>query len=730
VVQQGVQQRNFVYDGLGRLTSATTPEAGTVSYTYTDFSAIATRTDARGVQAVYAYDALHRLTSISYTVPTGVRATPAVNSYYDEGGAAANALGQLTHFTDGVGSESYQYDALGRVTQLNKTIAGITYTIRYQFNAADELTAITYPSGRQVTEQLDAIGRISQIQSGGVNYLSNIAYNAASLPTGGTYGNGVTASYGYNTRLQLSSMVYSNPTQTLFSLAYDYGTGNNGQIQSVTDNVDTTKTTTYTYDAWVRLKTAQNGQWGLSWTYDRYGNRKAQTVTAGTGPSNAVTPSPSTNRLTDPGYTYDAAGNMTSDGLNTLAYDAENRVVSSATGGVTSTYSYDGNGLRVQKVSGSTTTVYIFSGTKVVAEYVNGAAPALPAREYIYAGSQLLAKLEGGASQYYHADHLSVRLMTDVNGNVVGQQGHYPFGESWYQTSTTTKWFFTGYERDTESGNDYAMFRYDANRLGRFASPDPLAGSLANPQSLNRYAYVLNDPVNWDDPLGLCPKGYRRATPQEAQAIVDAARAIAEQNNPPGTIGYAQGAVYDKDGHLLACDCSNYLRIAAEQAGLEIPRATTADIASGSFERDTSVIVGDVLLLSFPGYAPNGHAVLVSKVGRDSTLGLLASGSKGPSSISGADYASRKHAENKFTYQKRVDEAVRNGQVYRPCVKDSPTSRGGGVGGGGAGGQWVFWQPIFCGGSETDGCWFGPSLWIWVVGRSGGVGWILPPNEN
>ncbi len=43
--------------------------------------------------------------------------------------------------------------------------------------------------------------------------------------------------------------------------------------------------------------------------------------------------------------------------------------------------------------------------------------------------------------------------------------------------------------------NDYAVFRYHVNRLGRFSSPDPLAGSIANLQSLNRYAYVSNDPI-------------------------------------------------------------------------------------------------------------------------------------------------------------------------------------------------------------------------------------------
>ena len=47
------------------------------------------------------------------------------------------------------------------------------------------------------------------------------------------------------------------------------------------------------------------------------------------------------------------------------------------------------------------------------------------------------------------------------------------------------------------------MVRYHINRLGRFNAPDPIAGSIADPQSLNRYAYVRNDPINLTDPNGL-----------------------------------------------------------------------------------------------------------------------------------------------------------------------------------------------------------------------------------
>lgn len=510
VATQGVQNRTFSYDSLGRVLNATTPEAGTVGYSYTDFSAVLTRLDARGVTTTYAYDGLNRLKTVTYT---GTPGAPTVNFNYDAGGAAAFALGRMTSMTDGVGSETYTYDALGRTTQLSKVISGVTYPIQYGYNLASELLSITYPSGRVVTQTYDPIGRLGQITSQGTNYLSGVVYNAAHEPTSVNYGNGVQATMGYNARLQLQSLAYAQGAQQLLNLTYGYGTGNNGQIQSITDGVDAGRTVNYTYDAWARLKTAVTTgsvnypAWGLSWDYDRYGNRKAQNVTAGSGPPNQVTPSATTNRLTDPSYSYDLAGNMTNDGVNTLTYDAENRVLTSAAAGVTTTYTYDGNSLRVQKQVGTgTPTIYLFSGTIVIAEYAAGAAVSSPTREYTYSGSQLLAKIEGGAVKYYHQDHLSNRVMTDANGSVVEQKGHLPFGETWYGGGD--KWKFTSYERDGgtgESGNDYAISRSYVNRLARFSSPDLAPGMISDPQSLNRYNYVENDPVRLVDALGLQP---------------------------------------------------------------------------------------------------------------------------------------------------------------------------------------------------------------------------------
>jgi RHS repeat-associated protein len=105
--------------------------------------------------------------------------------------------------------------------------------------------------------------------------------------------------------------------------------------------------------------------------------------------------------------------------------------------------------------------------------------------------------------KYHYADHLSVRVDTDSSGNVVRNYGSYPFGGTWYETLGTDKWKFTSYENDSESGLNYAGARYQSVQVGRFTALDPVPGHRRNPQSLNRYAYANNDPINLIDPTGM-----------------------------------------------------------------------------------------------------------------------------------------------------------------------------------------------------------------------------------
>jgi RHS repeat-associated protein len=556
----GTQTRTYTYDNLGRLVSTVTPEGGQTCLGtrtgsscnqdgYDSFDNLSTRTDARGVVTSYTYDGLNRPKTVSYNV-TGAIGVPSTSTVSLTYGTTASQFnnGALITMTDGVGSENYSYNALEQLTQLQKMIGTTTYIMGYAYNIAGELTQITYPSGRVIQQSVDAIGRLCEIAtssptgcgSAASPYATGYDYNAAGQVTGLKYGNGIYASLGFSSdRLQLNCLDYSTTNRggtcahdatTKFGLTYAYATtpNNNGLIARITDSVDNGRTANYAYDPLSRLSTALTTgsanypQWGLSWGYDRYSNRLNQTLTAGSGYQGSVQVTASSNRINCIGGsgqsctggvipTYDSNGNMTYDGSNTLVYDAENHAASATNQSSAGAYGYDGNGLRVQKcvpncTSPTTKTVYVFSGSKVIAEYDNGAVVGSPSREYIYGGGTLLAKIDSSGTKYFHQDHLSNRLVTSSTGAVVEQLGHFPFGDPWYN-ATNDKLYFTSYERDAESGNDYAMARYYVWRIGRFLSLDPLSGSTSDPQSLNRYAYVKNDPIDLGDPTGMCP-GY------------------------------------------------------------------------------------------------------------------------------------------------------------------------------------------------------------------------------
>ena len=118
------------------------------------------------------------------------------------------------------------------------------------------------------------------------------------------------------------------------------------------------------------------------------------------------------------------------------------------------------------------------------------------------------------------------RMVFDQSGSLanVSRREYLPFGEELgagvggrttglgYTSSDGARQKFTGYERDAETGLDYAQARYYASTQGRFTSIDPLAASarIRNPQTWNRYSYVLNNPPKFVDPDGLAEKDPRR----------------------------------------------------------------------------------------------------------------------------------------------------------------------------------------------------------------------------
>lgn len=543
LVNQGNQTRAYKYDALGRLLCERIPEqAATINdgtgalwtskYTYTDFDAVATKQDARGVITTYSYDNLHRLTGISYNVSgaPGVASTPAVTFTFDTSDTSATKGLLLSVDVGTSGSvyrESYTFDGFNRVSAAAHRIDSRTYTTNFQYNAVSQPTQIAH-----MYPEYDSKARLFAVwnspDGNGTAYVYGVNYNIAGQVTSDTIALTVNETYGYDAnRMQLTTQTATKAGNTLMNLTYNYqasagqmgaGTtaGNAGQLMSISGTINgTTESAAYTYDNLGRLVTSNQTSNGSSaqrrFAHDRWGNRtgvwdatsggnQIQSITLqGSGgiPTNQI--ATVTEEKSTTNYTYDAAGNVTNDGAHTYVYDAENRVVNLDSGAYT--YAYDHQNRRIKKVGGGSNTHYVWQGSQVIAEY-NGSTGAQLVW-YYYAGGRMISKLESGATRYFLSDRLSTRVVLDLNGNVTGRQAHLPFGEDFGESGTQEKHHFTSYERDGETQTDYAVNRQYREELGRFMRVDPKAGPQEKPQSYNRYAYSWGDPVNLADPEGL-----------------------------------------------------------------------------------------------------------------------------------------------------------------------------------------------------------------------------------
>jgi RHS repeat-associated protein len=512
---QAGQLRTFTYDNHGRLLTRTTPEQGTTTYGYNADDTVQTITDARNAVMTFGYNPRKLVTGITFSVPSVVAATPNVTFGYD-------AAGNRTSMSSSESTVTYVYDTASRLTSEARTFNGLSgsFTLSYAYNQLDQLTEITHHGNVKVGYTYNHAGEVTGVTGQGyagvTSYASGMTYRAFGGLKQMNYANGRNLSLSYNNRMFLTQWSIPN----VMRMQYLYEGGNGGRVEFARNQDDETLDRYFAYDQVGRLIVSRsgnearlaigeqvpllyNGPYSHGYQYDKWGNI---TYREGWGGANPSFTASYTNNKRD-GMTYDVTGNLTNDGGQSFTYDATGQQATASYSGYLLQQIYDGDRLRVKKVENSTPTYYLRStvlGGQIVAELSSAGALA---RGFVYLGGQLLAVQQNNQVSWVHQDPVvKSKRVTNGAGNVVSTVELDPWGGDTSRSNNETfqPRRFTTYDRDGNA-SDEAMHRRYNRWHSRFDQPDPYGGSYdqTNPQSFNRYSYVLNDPVNFIDPSGL-----------------------------------------------------------------------------------------------------------------------------------------------------------------------------------------------------------------------------------
>ena len=377
----------------------------------------------------------------------------------------------------------------------------------YTFNNEGKMTSVNYPetwswngsalvstAGPTYTYSFDAMYRPTGLKDQNNNtVVNNVTYNAANQLL--TFN---TETRQYNNLNQMTRLTITGSQPLDISYNFPAGT-NNGKISSQLDNLSA-ETVTYQYDSLNRLLSASSSQsWSETYGFDAFGNLLSKAQVGG-APTLSQTVNTANNQIV--GQSYDANGNQLSSPLGTLAYDAENRIASMSASGAQ--YAYDSRNKQVWRsilsAGNLSQQVYIYGvdGQKI-GTYTFTLAMLNNSPEMTNS-TTLLATFFGG-KRVGTFDRLG-SAKYNANG---AAQSFYPYGEDRGTVEPNDSLKFATYTRDAATGLDYADQRYYASNFGRMMSDDPSGDNwdMANPGSWNTYSYVLGDPINSSDPLGL-----------------------------------------------------------------------------------------------------------------------------------------------------------------------------------------------------------------------------------
>ena len=488
----------------GLVTSKTDAQNHSVSYTYTSDGKLQTRTWARqaagqSLVTTYTYDdATGELLKADYS-----DGTPDIVRTYDR-------LGNLSSVSDAAGTRNFTYNSYFDLT--GETLGN--RTLSYTYATTGVKGRYTGLTGNH-SYGYDAYGRLNQINNVSYSYTAN-----SDLLDSVTRPNEVNSIWTYESHRDLVSSL-ENQYQTELRSKYAYVNDALGRRTSMSRSgsvFSQSETLSYSYNDRSEVTGATsdvNSAYSYVYSFDPIGNRLsaslAGTVYAYT--TNSLNQYTAVNAVVP---TYDADGNMLTNGVWSYTWNGENRLIKAenATSGMKLEFDYDYMGRRIYKKVYENNTLgkhlkFVYDGYKLIEEFdgLNGDALV---RRYVWQSEDFMLDVPvsvydaaGNKTYFYHTDaNKNITELSDENGGIVAHYEYSPFGSltaSSGEYAEENPFRFSSEYSDMETGLVYYNYRYYSPELGRWLSRDP----IEEQGGWNLYNIINNTIINNWDVLGL-----------------------------------------------------------------------------------------------------------------------------------------------------------------------------------------------------------------------------------
>lgn len=511
------------YDLLGRKTYHSDGNTGVTTYKYNAFGDVIEEKNSRNQVTSLKYDKLGRI--IERNEPEG-RTT----WQYDTGNKAKGRLYRVTAPNGYV--ETYYYDNYGRLNRTHYNGPGGAYNIYTSYDGYGRLLQTTYPTNFKTKQLYNSYGYLTEVRNAANNFAfwKGEAKNERNQWTRVRYGNNRVTNLYYDANQATLTRIYTGGVQDL-RFTFDK-VGNLKQRRDYSRNL----TENFTYDAFNRLiNTSIVGGTSSMMTYDALGNltyrSDAGCYEYASSRPHAVTRIKDSNGNTLKTFAYDATGNMTRNHQTNLTYTSYNKPYRMTKGADKVEFDYGPNRNRqTQRIYKNNALQNTIRYVGSIYEKVTGVGGTRHLHYIMVEGAPVAIHRTGAGAntRYLHKDHLgSVQTITNESGGVVEVLSFNAWGQrrnpySWLGqnglTSLTTRGF-TGHEMIDVMSLIHMNGRVYDPTIGRFLSADPHVSYQGTGQSLNRYSYVMNNPLSLVDPSGFFFKKLFKAIKNVFKAI-------------------------------------------------------------------------------------------------------------------------------------------------------------------------------------------------------------------